>query len=84
MKYCVCTDALYMGKGSICNAITELNSLGLHAYEFWFWWEQDLDVLKQTQDKLGVACVCNLRKVSEKSWRPLLNRRIIWPISGRV
>ena len=57
MKYCVCTDALYMGKGSIYNAVTELNSLGLHAYEFWFWWEKDLDVLKQTQDKLGVACV---------------------------
>ena len=56
MKYCVCTDALYMKQADTISAITELHSLGIDAYEFWFWWQQDLARLKEQQDKLGMTC----------------------------
>ena len=49
MKYCVCTDALYMGKADLPDATAEVKALGIEAYEFWFWWDHDLDVLKKNR-----------------------------------
>lgn len=57
MKYCVCTDAVYMKQADTMSAIAELHALGINAYEFWFWWEQDLERLKAQQDQLGMSCV---------------------------
>lgn len=56
MKYCVCTDALYMEKQSLLDALDEVKSLGFEAYEFWFWWDQDLEALKKKQEELGLSC----------------------------
>ena len=56
MKYDVCTDAVFENE-SIYYALDRLHELGFRDYEFWIWWEQDLDRLKKKQDELGMNCV---------------------------
>jgi len=58
MKFSVCIDALF--KGSDTQRIENCKSAGAKAFEFWAWWNRDLDELKQAADKadLKIAAMC--------------------------
>ncbi len=60
MKYCVCTDAVFMGKGSIVDAMDQVKKAGYQAIEFWTWWDKDMDAVANAQQRLGleVATFC--------------------------
>ncbi len=59
MKYSVCVDAVYMNK-DIYSALEEIKSIGYTAFEFWTWWDKDLDALVSKKEELGltVAACC--------------------------
>ncbi len=59
MKYSVCVDALYMGK-SFPEGMRETKEAGIDAFEFWSWWDKDLDQIAAEKEKLGltVAAMC--------------------------
>ncbi len=60
MKYCVCTDAVFMGKGHFTDAMKGVKEAGYDAVEFWTWWDKDLDLFYKTQKELDlkVATFC--------------------------
>lgn len=53
MKISVCVDALYKGK-DLFESLEKIKASGQDAFEFWSWWDKDLDKLKQTKEKLGM------------------------------
>ena len=55
MKYCVCTDAVFMGKGSIVDAMDQVKKAGYQAIEFWTWWDKDMDAVANAQQQIGRA-----------------------------
>ena len=69
MKYDVCTDAVFE-KENILDALESIHELGFKAYEFWIWWEQDLDVLKKKQDELGMECAAVCAKFTYSTGYP--------------
>lgn len=70
MKYCVCTEALFMDKADIYTALQRVHDCGFDAYEFWFWWQYDLKRLKQIQDQLGMTCVGTCAKFTTSTGDP--------------
>ena len=56
MKISVCIDAVYRGKNFV-EAMTEVNSAGGSAFEFWSWWDKDLDSIRKAQEKQGMSAV---------------------------
>lgn len=54
MKISVCVDALYNGK-EFLKSLEEIKSKGHNAFEFWSWWDKDIDKLKETKEKLGMT-----------------------------
>ncbi|WP_195542628.1 hydroxypyruvate isomerase family protein [Massiliimalia timonensis] len=59
MNYSVCIDALYHGKDFV-EGMRETKEAGLDAFEFWSWWDKDLDQIVEEKEKLGltVAAMC--------------------------
>lgn len=59
MKISVCIDAVYNGK-NFTESMKEISLLGVKAFEFWSWWDKDLDEIKSGKDKLNldVAAFC--------------------------
>ena len=70
MKYCVCTEALFMDKDSIYTALERVHACGFDAYEFWFWWQYDVKRLKEIQDRLGMQCVGTCAKFTTSTGDP--------------
>lgn len=54
MKISVCVDAIYKGK-DLFESLESMKSLGLDSFEFWSWWDKDIDRLKETKEKLGMT-----------------------------
>ncbi|MEM7013245.1 MAG: TIM barrel protein [Verrucomicrobiota bacterium] len=54
MKPSVCIDAVFEGK-SFDQACAAVASAGIHAIEFWGWWDKDLDALQSAQRKHNLA-----------------------------
>lgn len=44
MKLSVCIDALYKGE-PIAKALQQIKDLGYNYFEFWSWWDKDLEGL---------------------------------------
>lgn len=56
MKFSVCIDAVFKGEQPV-DALEKLQKVGFNAYEFWGWWDKDLDAIKQKADSLSISCV---------------------------
>jgi hydroxypyruvate isomerase len=54
MKYSVCIDAVY-GKKPFAQTVSELSRLGFDRFEFWTWWDKDLDALSAESRKAGLS-----------------------------
>ena len=59
MTISVCIDAVLPG-GDPVQKIHELKKAGISAFEFWSWWDKDLDALKKAMDQTGLtlAAMC--------------------------
>jgi hydroxypyruvate isomerase len=53
MNISICVDAVYAGK-DFFESLKEIKSLGVNTFEFWCWWDKDLDKVKQAKDDLGL------------------------------
>lgn len=56
MRYSVCASAVYNGI-PLPEAIREIASLDYSAYEFWSWWDQDMDQVAEAQQETGLQPV---------------------------
>ena len=54
MKLSVCVDAIYRGK-DIFESLEKIKASGHHAFEFWSWWDKDIEKLQETKEKLGMT-----------------------------
>jgi hydroxypyruvate isomerase len=59
LKLSVCIDAV-LGSCSFDDALQIVKSSGITAFEFWGWWDKDLNALLQARDKyeLNIAACC--------------------------
>ncbi len=59
MNYSVCIDALYHGK-DFAEGMRETKEAGIKGFEFWSWWDKDVDRMAAEKEKLGltVAAMC--------------------------
>jgi hydroxypyruvate isomerase len=53
LKPSVCIDAVYEGQSST-RAIEQVAQVGIGAFEFWGWWDKDLDQIAAARDKFGM------------------------------
>lgn len=60
LKYCVCTDAVFMGKSDILPAMDSVKACGYPGIEFWTWWDKDMKAVAEKQKETGleVAAFC--------------------------
>ena len=57
MNISVCIDALYQGQDKqFSEAMHELYVNGVHSFEFWGWWDKDLDQIRSAKERLGMVC----------------------------
>lgn len=56
MNYSVCASAVY-GKLPLAQAVEHISDLGYSAYEFWGWWDHDLDAVAEAQKKSNMTAV---------------------------
>ena len=58
MKFSVCIDSVL--KGSDSERIEICKKAGAEAFEFWAWWNRDLDALKRAADNAGlkISAMC--------------------------
>lgn len=56
MEYSVCTNAVFGGL-SLPEAIRRVHAAGYRAFEFWGWWDQDIDSAVAAQKETGLRCV---------------------------
>ncbi|MBR4235712.1 MAG: TIM barrel protein [Clostridia bacterium] len=59
MKYSVCASAVYAGV-PLAEAIPRIKDAGYEAYEFWSWWDQELDAVDAARKQAGLktAAMC--------------------------
>lgn len=59
MEFSVCVDAVYSGQ-DLEHSLQSVKRLGYNAFEFWTWWDKDMDRLAEIKDRLGleVSCFC--------------------------
>ncbi|MEL7265445.1 MAG: TIM barrel protein, partial [Planctomycetota bacterium] len=59
MKLSVCIDAVFENVAA-ANAISAVAACGIPAFEFWCWWEKDLDEIRRVRDQhnLQIAACC--------------------------
>lgn len=59
MKFSVCIDAVF-GKKDCVESIKTVKSLGFEAFEFWAWWNRDLERIRGAKEREGleVAAIC--------------------------
>ena len=51
MRYSVCVSSVFRGL-PIAQALRRVKAAGADAYEFWAWWDQDLEALSRLQQEL--------------------------------
>lgn len=54
MKLSVCIDALYKGE-PIAEALQQIKDLGYNYFEFWSWWDKDLEGLQKVKEELEMT-----------------------------
>lgn len=51
MKVSVCVDAVFEGR-DFFESLETLSALGIRNFEFWRWWDKDIDRIRQEKDRL--------------------------------
>ncbi|MBQ8971963.1 MAG: TIM barrel protein [Clostridia bacterium] len=54
MRYSVCASAVYMGT-PLADAVRRISALSFSAFEFWSWWDQDMDAVARAIKDTGIA-----------------------------
>lgn len=59
MKLSVCIDAVFQGK-DFCESMARVKESGISAFEFWSWWDKNIDAIRYESKRLGltVAAFC--------------------------
>ncbi len=59
MNYSVCIPAVFNGKAG-SDALCHTAAAGFQQYEFWSWWDQDIDGYRKAQKEYGleIAAIC--------------------------
>ncbi|MFK7801607.1 MAG: hydroxypyruvate isomerase family protein [Anaerolineae bacterium] len=59
MKLSVCIDAVYRGCDFV-ESMHKLSTIGLQAFEFWSWWDKDLEKILQAKESLNLelSAIC--------------------------
>ena len=59
MKFSICLDAVFNEKNFI-DGMKEIKTLGINDFEFWSWWDKDLDgILKVTEElNMNITALC--------------------------
>ncbi|MFD2611302.1 hydroxypyruvate isomerase family protein [Paenibacillus gansuensis] len=59
MKFSVCIDAVYSG-ADLEESLASIQKLGFRTFEFWTWWDKDIDRLNEARKRLGlnISCFC--------------------------
>lgn len=71
MYYSACIPAIFSGC-PVHEAMPYVQVAGLHHYEFWSWWDQDIDACLAAQEKLGltpVALCTRCFTLNDPVWR---------------
>ncbi|GHV54828.1 hydroxypyruvate isomerase [Spirochaetia bacterium] len=55
MQFSVCIDAVFKGLNQD-TALEGVKAAGFRAYEFWGWWDRDIDALRKKADVLELNC----------------------------
>jgi hydroxypyruvate isomerase len=53
MKFSVCIDAVY-NKRDFIESMKSVKNTGINAFEFWAWWNKDLDAIKKAKEETGL------------------------------
>jgi hydroxypyruvate isomerase len=53
MKYSVCIDALFQGS-NLAESMKMIKEQGIDTFEFWVWWDKDLDSMLKVKDAMGM------------------------------
>ena len=53
MNISVCIDAVFNGKDFI-ESMKQIRYAGIKAFEFWSWWDKDLNGIKKAKEELGL------------------------------
>lgn len=54
MKLSVCIDAVMQGV-SVSEALARLKGIGVEAFEFWSWWDKDMDAVRAAAKETGLV-----------------------------
>jgi hydroxypyruvate isomerase len=59
MQFSVCVESVFPGS-DIAQKIRDVKRAGADAFEFWSWWDKDLDALQKAKDETGLylAAMC--------------------------
>ena len=60
MQFSVCIDAVFGRNTDPASAIRKVREIGFDAYEFWSWWDKDIENMKKAQLEAGLtpAALC--------------------------
>jgi hydroxypyruvate isomerase len=61
MNYSICIDSVFRGIGQEA-ALERVKACGFRAFEFWSWWDRDLDALQKKAAALGLECATFCQK----------------------
>ena len=56
MKLSVCTDAIFNRQPTV-EALEQINEVGFDAFEFWSWWDKDIDAIVEAKERLSLTAV---------------------------
>lgn len=56
MKLDICIDMVY-GSEHFTDAMGKISSLGITEYEFWSWWDKDMEAILEKQKRLNMQCI---------------------------
>jgi hydroxypyruvate isomerase len=62
MDYSICIDSVFHGMGQEA-ALEGVKACGFQAFEFWSWWNRDLDALQKKATALGLECATFCQKI---------------------
>ncbi|MDF2590500.1 MAG: glyoxylate-induced protein [Anaerocolumna sp.] len=55
MELDICIDMVYSGRDFI-ESLESIKQLGITSYEFWQWWDKDIDAIRMKQNELNMNC----------------------------
>ena len=56
MKFDICIDMVFQGE-DFTKALEKTREAGITSYEFWSWWDKDIDAILEKQKDLNMECI---------------------------